>query len=67
MVALIHFWIDHGWAVAVAGTILLANGGMWHEKDRAYGVVQHTSITMVDHFPSVSRKNPTSRCSNSSG
>src|SRR5215204_1466354 len=37
-------WRDCGRAVAIDSTVLAARGGVWHRKDRARGVVPHTSI-----------------------
>src|SRR5512141_2613118 len=38
LVALIQPWLRYGRAVAIDSTILLANGGVWHKKDRDKGV-----------------------------
>jgi hypothetical protein len=50
LVALLQPWAAYGRAVAVDSTILLANGGVWHKKDRDKGVVPHTSIDTEAHW-----------------
>jgi hypothetical protein len=50
LVALIQPWLTHGRAVAIDSTILLANGGVWHQKHRATGEVPHTSIDTEAHW-----------------
>jgi hypothetical protein len=50
LVALIEPWSTCGRAVAIDSTILLANGGVWHKKDRDKGVVPHTSIDTEAHW-----------------
>ena len=50
LVALIQPWATYGRAVAIDSTILLANGGVWHKKDRDQGVVPHTSIDTEAHW-----------------
>jgi hypothetical protein len=50
LVALIQPWLTCGRAVAIDSTILLANGGVWHQKHRAKGVVPHTSIDTEAHW-----------------
>ena len=50
LVALIQPWAASGRAVAIDSTILLANGGVWHKKDREQGVVPHTSIDTAAHW-----------------
>ena len=42
LVTLIQPWATYGRAVTIDSTILLANGGVWHMKDREQGVVPHT-------------------------
>jgi hypothetical protein len=37
-------WPHGGRAVAIDSTVLRANGGVWHKKHRAAGIVPHTSI-----------------------
>jgi hypothetical protein len=39
-----------GRAVALDSTLLRANGGVWHKKDRDQGVVPHTSIDTQAHW-----------------
>src|SRR5512135_1153430 len=50
LVALIQPWLTCGRAVAIDSTILLANGGVWHQKHRAKGAVPHTSIDTEAHW-----------------
>ena len=50
LVALLQPWATYGRAVAIDSTILLANGGVWHKKDRDQGVVPHTSIDTEAHW-----------------
>ena len=50
LVALIQPWAAYGRAAAIDSTILLANGGVWHKKDRDKGVVPHTSIDTEAHW-----------------
>ena len=50
LVALLQPWASYGCAVAIHCTILLANGGVWHKKDREQGVVPHTSIDTAAHW-----------------
>jgi len=49
LVALIQPWAAYGRAVAIDSTILLANGGVWHKKDREQGIVPHTSLDTAAH------------------
>ncbi len=44
LVALIQPWATCGRAAAMDSTVLRANGGVWHKKDRDKGKVPHTSI-----------------------
>jgi len=44
LVRLIQPWAHMGGAAAVDSTPLRANGGVWHKKDRAQGIVPHSSI-----------------------
>jgi hypothetical protein len=44
LVELIQPWAACGRAVAIDSTVLRANGGVWHKKDREKGVVPHSSI-----------------------
>ena len=50
LVALLQPWAASGRAVAIDSTILLANGGVWHKKDRDKGGVPHTSIDTAAHW-----------------
>ncbi|MGH2355364.1 MAG: hypothetical protein ACRDI2_10205 [Chloroflexota bacterium] len=44
LVAVLDPWATAGRAAAIDRTVLPANGGVWHQQDRAAGVVPHTSI-----------------------
>jgi len=50
LVAIIRPWDNAGRAVAIDSTVLRANGGVWHKKDRERGVVPHTSIDTEAHW-----------------
>ena len=50
LVALIQPWADCGRAAAMDSTVLRANGGVWHKKDRENGVVPHSSIDTQAHW-----------------
>lgn len=50
LVAAINPWSDCGRAAAIDSTVLRANGGVWHKKDREAGVVPHTSIDTEAHW-----------------
>lgn len=50
LVAVLQPWLTHGRAVAIDSTILLAHGGVWHQKHRATGEVPHTSIDTEAHW-----------------
>jgi len=50
LVADLDPWAQEGRAVAIEGTVLRAKGGVWHKKDRAAGVVPHTSIDTEAHW-----------------
>ncbi len=50
LVALIQPWTKCGRAAAMDRTVLRARGGVWHTKDRAAGVVPHTSIDTEAHW-----------------
>lgn len=50
LVALIQPWATCGRAAAIDSTVLRANGGVWHKKDREQGVVPHTSIDTEAHW-----------------
>jgi len=44
LVTLLQPWQAGGRAVAADSTVLRANGGVWHVKQRAQGLLPHTSI-----------------------
>jgi hypothetical protein len=50
LVALLEPWADCGRAAAIDSTPLRARGGVWHRKDRAAGVVPHSSIDTEAHW-----------------
>jgi len=50
LVALIQPWAHCGRAAAIDSTVLRANGGVWHQKDRAKGEVPHSSIDTEAHW-----------------
>jgi Transposase DDE domain len=50
LVALIQPWARCGRAAAIDSTVLRANGGVWHKKDRERGKVPHTSIDTEAHW-----------------
>lgn len=50
LVALIQPWVQCGRAGAIDSTVLRANGGVWHKKDREKGEVPHTSIDTEAHW-----------------
>lgn len=50
LVELIQPWATCGRAVAIDSTVLRANGGVWHQKDREKGEVPHTSIDTEAHW-----------------
>ncbi len=50
LVALIQPWARCGRAAAIDSTVLRANGGVWHKKDREQGKVPHTSIDTEAHW-----------------
>jgi hypothetical protein len=50
LVALIQPWAQCGRAAAIDSTVLQANGGVWHKKDREQGKVPHTSIDTEAHW-----------------
>jgi hypothetical protein len=50
LVELIDPWFDCGRAAAIDSTLLRANDGVWHKKDREAGVVPHTSIDTEAHW-----------------
>jgi hypothetical protein len=50
LVMLLAPWAACGRAAALDSTVLRARGGVWHQKDRAAGVVPHTSIDPEAHW-----------------
>jgi len=50
LVLLIQPWATWGRAAAIDSTVLRANGGVWHQKDREKGLVPHTSIDTEAHW-----------------
>jgi hypothetical protein len=50
LVAMIQPWASSGRAAAIDSTVLQANGGVWHKKDRDKGLVPHTSIDTEAHW-----------------
>ena len=50
LVQLIQPFSECGRAAAIDSTVLRARGGVWHKKDRASGVVPHTSIDTEAHW-----------------
>jgi hypothetical protein len=50
LVRLIQPWATYGRAAAIDSTVLRANGGIWHQKDRKKGVVPHSSIDVQAHW-----------------
>ncbi|MCA1598350.1 MAG: transposase [Chloroflexi bacterium] len=50
LVTLIQPWASSGRAAAIDSTVLRAKGGVWHQKDRAQGIVPHTAIDTEAHW-----------------
>jgi hypothetical protein len=50
LVAAIQPWAMCGRAAAIDRTLLRARGGVWHQKDRAAGLVPHTAIDTEAHW-----------------
>jgi hypothetical protein len=50
LVGLLAPWAAAGRAAAIDSTPLHATGGVWHRRDRAAGVVPHTSIDTEAHW-----------------
>lgn len=50
LVLLIEPWAKYGRAGAIDSTVLRANGGVWHKKDREKGEVPHSSIDTEAHW-----------------
>jgi hypothetical protein len=49
LVAMIRPWASCGRAAAIDSTVLRAQGGVWHKKDREAGIVPHPSIATEAH------------------
>jgi hypothetical protein len=47
---MIRPWATYGRAAAIDSTVLRANGGVWHKKDREAGIVPHSSIDTEAHW-----------------
>lgn len=50
LVKLLCPWLNGGRAAALDSTPLKAKGGVWHKKDRAQGVVPHSTIDTEAHW-----------------
>lgn len=50
LVMLLQPWASEGRAAAVDSTPLCAKGGVWHQKDRAQGIVPHSTIDTEAHW-----------------
>lgn len=50
LVTILNPWSQDGHAAAVDSTALRAKGGVWHKKDRAKGVVPHSTIDTDAHW-----------------
>jgi len=50
LVELLVPWPDGSTAAAIDSTVLRAQGGVWHQKDREQGKVPHTSIDTEAHW-----------------
>ena len=50
LVAVLRPWAAGGRAAAIDSTVLRARGGVWQTKDRAAGLVPHTSIDTQAHW-----------------
>jgi hypothetical protein len=50
LVTLLQPWASEGRAAAVDSTALRAKGGVWHQKDRALGIVPHSTIDTEAHW-----------------
>jgi len=50
LVQLIQPWANCGRAAAIDSTVLRANGGVWHQKDREKGEIPHSSIDTEAHW-----------------
>lgn len=50
LLGLLQPWLESGRAVAIDSTLLRAQGGVWHKKDREKGKIPHTSIDTEAHW-----------------
>lgn len=50
LVAQVQPWLTHGRAAAMDRTVRRAHGGVWHQKDRAAGIVPHPSSDTEAHW-----------------
>jgi hypothetical protein len=50
LIAVLSPWAGDSPVAAIDSTVLRAHGGVWHQKDRAAGVVPHTSIDTEAHW-----------------
>jgi hypothetical protein len=50
LVDLLQPWPDRGEVAAIDSTVLRANGGVWHQKQREANIVPHTSIDTEAHW-----------------
>jgi len=50
LLRLVQPWATCGQAAAIDSTVLRANGGVWHKKDREANIVPHTSIDTEAHW-----------------
>lgn len=50
LAAVIQPWRGGGAIAAIDSTVLRANGGVWHKKDREANIVPHTSIDTEAHW-----------------
>ena len=50
LLSLLDPWADCGRVAAIDSTVLRAWGGVWHKKDRAAGIVPHSSIDTDAHW-----------------
>ena len=50
LVELLVPWPEGSSVAAIDSTVLRANGGVWHKKDREKGIVPHTSIDTEAHW-----------------
>ena len=50
LLTLLHPWANSGRAAAIDSTVLRAQGGVWHQKDREQGIVPHSAIDAEAHW-----------------